>query len=125
MSASDHLGEQFEKARRWQQGQCGTYACTLQQHRPELKLGLAGNLEHGEFPYQHVFAHDETHAYDSLGAHPLPYKGVHGKWGHNELGYKNIDEIGIDPLYEEHGPEGPGESVHAATARMRELGQIK
>jgi hypothetical protein len=130
MTAGDHLSDQqFEEARRWQQGQCGTYACTLQSHRPELKIGMAGNLEHDEhgtsFPYEHIFAHDETHAYDSLGAHPLPYKGTRNQWGHNELGHKSVDEAGIDPLYEEHGPEGPHESVRLATERMRKLGQIK
>jgi len=130
MTAADHLAPgQFEKAQRWQQGECGTYAHTLQGHRPDLKIGLAGNLEHGpygdEFPYDHIFAHDETHAHDSLGSHPLPYKGIHNQWGHNELGHASVDAAGIDPLYEEHGPEGPDESVHLATKRMRELGQIK
>jgi hypothetical protein len=109
----------------FQQGQCGTYAHTLQRARPSLKIGLAGDIEDdNSFPWQHVFAHDETHAYDSLGTHPLPYKGSNDQWSHNELGYKDVYEAGFDPLYEEHGPEGPDEAISHAQKLQKKLGQV-
>ena len=40
--------------------------------RPTLRFGVAdGNGFH-------VFAHDDSYAYDSAGRHPLPYLGVNG-----------------------------------------------
>lgn len=71
MSASKNLGPQFD---RWQTGDCGAYACALKEEHPHLHYGT---LYDGSIPAHH-FAHDETHAYDSLGAHPLPYRGVAG-----------------------------------------------
>lgn len=55
--------------KRWQQGDCYTYAHALLQLRPDLHLG---SLDQG----MHLFAHDNTHAYDSAGKHCLPYAGV-------------------------------------------------
>lgn len=57
---------------RWQRGDCYTYAHALVRERPTLKLG---SLDQG----MHLFAHDDTHAYDSAGKHPLPYRGIEGK----------------------------------------------
>lgn len=85
MGANDHLSpQQFstlddvkqagyvtDEWKRWQQGDCYTYAHALQQVRPSLHLGT---LDDGA----HLFAHDSTHAYDSAGKHPLPYKGLAG-----------------------------------------------
>ena len=68
---------------RWQQGGCYTYAHALVQLNPQLRLGALGRDE--ESAGSHLFAHDDTHAYDSAGRHDLPYHGVNGSLRHAEL----------------------------------------
>lgn len=116
MPADEHLGTQFNSLKdvsaagyntdewsRWQQGQCGTYACGLQQMRPDLGIGT--------FDGSHFFAHDTTHAYDSAGRHPLPYTGIEGQAEHVEL---NVSAAEWGLPHEEAGPEGS--EVHIAAA---------
>jgi hypothetical protein len=81
MATEDNLnGTQFPRGQlrsRWQTGNCGTYARALIQMRPGLRLGALGVRDDPDDPEsmsaEHYFAHDDTHAYDSLGKHPLPY----------------------------------------------------
>lgn len=98
---------------RWQQGQCGTYAVALTQAKPGLRFGVAGTED---FPDSHFFAHDDTHAYDSAGRHPLPYRGVHGNLTQNDLD-SDPEDFGIPD--EESGPEGPGPNLAAAREHAR------
>lgn len=76
---------------RWQQGQCGTYALALIRANPGLRLGVSGVTENGSgdasggWRPAHFYAHDNTHAYDSAGQHPLPYHGVHDSMDYHEL----------------------------------------
>jgi hypothetical protein len=75
---------------RWQQGQCGTYALALMRMQPGLRLGVSGITENGDGDASggwrpvHFYAHDDAHAYDSAGRHPLPYHGVHGSLDYHE-----------------------------------------
>ena len=100
---------------KWQQGGCIEYAHALKQRHPHLGVGIVSTPD-DEDNWQHIFVHDDTHAYDSAGAHPLPYTGVHGDLdqhlGHDldwyddpdpdlvELAHQHIDRHGI-------GPKGP------------------
>lgn len=61
------------RADRWQTGDCGIYAMALIEARPGLRFGAVFG-RHGSA--LHFFAHDDTHAYDSTGASPLPYVRV-------------------------------------------------
>jgi hypothetical protein len=88
---------------RWQQGECGTYAQALITARPELHLGVAGYKEPDGWAPQHYFVHDDSWAYDSLGAHPLPYRGIHGQFTHVELDH-DLTRWG-DLAYDEHGSD--------------------
>jgi hypothetical protein len=88
----------------WQQGRCGTYACGLQRIRPDLRIGT---LDQGS----HFFAHDDTHAYDSAGRHPLPYRGIAGDAEQVDLD-QQPDWWGVP--HDEAGSEGPEPHVHAA-----------
>lgn len=63
---------------KWQQGGCGTYACTLQQENPNLRFGALYRDEENTSSAVHFFAHDDERAYDSAGQHPLPYRGISG-----------------------------------------------
>lgn len=64
---------------KWHAGLCGEYALALQQLYPHLKIGWQGTVEpmeeDGFTPYDinHVFAHDDTHAYDVFGKRPLEH----------------------------------------------------
>ena len=58
---------------RWQQGECEVYAIALIRAFPDLRFATLTN----EDRQAHYVAHDDTHAYDSAGSHPLPYRGVH------------------------------------------------
>jgi hypothetical protein len=73
---------------RWQQGQCGTYALALIRANPRLRLGVSGITGNGSASEDwmpcHWYAHDDAHAYDSAGRHPLPYHGVHGDMDYHE-----------------------------------------
>jgi hypothetical protein len=69
-------GYATEAYERWQFGQCATYARALMRMRPGLKFGAMG-VGSGQHKYPtHYFAHDDRHAYDSAGRHPLPYHGI-------------------------------------------------
>jgi len=59
----------------WQHRDCGVYADALREADPSLRLGaVAGpHSDPAKGHALHWFAHDDTHAYDSRGAHPLPY----------------------------------------------------
>lgn len=82
----------------WQHGLCDTYALALIELYPHLRWGTlyeSGADEDGEFRLpQHWFAHDDEHAYDSLGRHPLPYTG----YGENAGYYEQ--ELDGDPSVE-------------------------
>ena len=58
---------------RWQQGGCGVYAVALTHAVPGLRFATLYDADNVE---THHVAHDDTHAYDSAGAHPLPYLGL-------------------------------------------------
>lgn len=66
--------------RDWQQGMCDTYAMALIRLFPYLRLGaITESYESDGDPCElerHWFAHDDQHAYDSLGRHNLPYLGI-------------------------------------------------
>lgn len=73
-------------ANEWQTGLCDAYAVAMLQEHPHLRLGVAGTtFEDGGWWPQHFFAHDDTHAYDSLGKHPLPYHGSQNQFDHVDL----------------------------------------
>lgn len=67
-----------ESPDRWQNGDCGAYAVALRSKFPHLKFGTLGEyVEDGKyFEESHYFVHDDAFAYDSLGAHPMPYRGI-------------------------------------------------
>jgi hypothetical protein len=108
---------------RWQQGQCGTYATALIRKHPGLRFGTAGRTENGGgdasggwWPAHH-FAHDDQHAYDSAGRHPLPYHGVHGDMDYSELD-GDPDDWGL-PGEEGTGPDDLAAALrHAARNRI-------
>lgn len=106
---------------RWSSGECGTYACALQQARPDLRLGVAGHKTAEGFEPQHFFAHDDTHAYDSSGKHALPYHGARGQFGHAELEHDPKD-WGLPG--DEAGPEGPEPGLRAAQEHARSIGLL-
>ena len=81
--------------REWQQGNCLEYAHALIRENPSLRFGVMGwanedsNGEKFDIA-SHYFAHDDKHAYDSAGKHPLPYKGIdpdktnHADWSRTD-----------------------------------------
>lgn len=96
----DHIQQMFSDP--YQCGLCDAYAVGLQQEYPHLRIGVAGyKQEDGGWLPQHFFAHDDTHAYDSLGKHPLPYHGIHNQFDHLELN-QNAHDWGLP---ENGGPE--------------------
>lgn len=136
MAASDHLSKQqfpVEAAKgessldglaqrgyntegwsRWQQGDCGTYAHALTQMKPSLRFGAVADEEGAE---SHFFAHDDTHAYDSAGKHPLPYTGVHHPAGYQS--YLDIDR-------EDYGePQGDKQEIAEAQAHATQHGILE
>lgn len=65
-------------------GGCLEYAVALQRRHSHLRFGSFGRTDTSDPAYpsddvQHHFAHDDTHAYDSAGAHLLPYLGIAGE----------------------------------------------
>ena len=82
----------------WHQGYCAEYAIALVRKHPHLRIGFSAEEDlyedwdpaSGEpAPFteiNHVFAHDDQFAYDSLGKHPLPY--FH-QW---DAGYQPVEE---------------------------------
>jgi hypothetical protein len=83
----------------WQNGGCAEYALALVEKYPNLTLGVNGAVDMYDPDWEpwseepapletvnHVFAHDDTYAYDSLGRHPLPY---HTPW---DAGFKPEEE---------------------------------
>ena len=98
---------------RWQQGLCGTYAVALLRAHPQLRLGVLGQSEPGGgWRLTHFVAHDATHAYDSAGTHPLPYRGVHDDCDVLLL-EQDPDWYGLPE--EEAGPDGSELDLAAAT----------
>lgn len=92
---------------RWQGGGCGTYATALIHAHPHLQLGVAGHTFKGGgdasegWGEDHFFAHDDKHAYDSAGKHPLPYKGFRESRDYVELGH-DLEEWDADDEGESH-----------------------
>lgn len=76
---------------RWQRGLCAAYAVALVDAHPQLRFAVMGQSELGGgdasqgWRENHAFAHDDTHAYDSAGRHPLPYFGIEGDNDYVEL----------------------------------------
>lgn len=99
----------------WQQGKCGTYAVALIAAHPNLRFGTLGEStgQGTDWVPTHHFAHDDTHAYDSAGRHPLPYRGVAGSCDVQCLD-EQPDWYGV--LEGEAGPEGNDFHLAAATA---------
>lgn len=77
----------------FQEGECANFAAALYEFRPDLRVGFHWEElsphdsekiadEDGEdwdgenhWQIQHVFLHDDSWAYDSLGVHPMPHFG--------------------------------------------------
>lgn len=97
----------------WQHGMCDTYALALLELHPQLRMGsLHDPVTEVD---QHYFAHDDQYAYDSIGRHPLPYKGVEGRME------QRLDERpshyfgdGEGNLYYPHGENGGPEDYERA-----------
>ena len=89
--------------KKWQQGGCLEYAVGLTRLNPKLRFGTLVNHEDGptgetyDIPTHH-FAHDDSHAYDSSGKHPLPY---HGVTGHADAAYLDDDPDDYDQAHED------------------------
>lgn len=88
---------------RWQQGSCHAYALGLIAVNPKLRFGtIVRHEQRGDDEFEvdtHHFAHDDTHAYDSAGRHPLPYLGIDPEPGHR----MRLDD---DPTYyDESAPD--------------------
>ncbi|MGW9067846.1 GNAT family N-acetyltransferase [Streptomyces yangpuensis] len=96
---------------KWQRGRCDTYACALMNKHPHLRLGVMGVSDDDGWTPTHFFAHDDHHAYDSAGKHPLPYRGIDG--------HANVVELDHHPddwgLPEHRGPQGPQRDLAEAT----------
>jgi hypothetical protein len=66
---------------KWHMGLCGEYAMALAEENPNLKIGWSGWEEPDEFGepgettqnINHIFAHDDEHAYDIYGKRPLEH----------------------------------------------------
>lgn len=106
---------------RWQGGGCLEYAHALLEKFPHLSAG-ALYRDDGEFSdFQHHFAHDDTHAYDSAGRHPLPYHGVHGDMKmllNDDLGdydEPDPDEVAAAHQHIERNGIGPRTDPHTAS----------
>lgn len=71
----------------WQTGLCDAYALALLREYPHLRLGGSGDIDptSGQGGPSHWWAHDDHHAYDSLGVHPLPYLGANNQFNHQWL----------------------------------------
>lgn len=109
---------------RWQGGGCLEYAHALLEKFPHLSAG-ALYRDDGEFSdFQHHFAHDDTHAYDSAGRHPLPYHGVHGDMKmllNDDLGdydEPDPDEVAAAHQHIERNGIGPRTDPHTASRRL-------
>lgn len=98
----------------WQQGLSGSYAIALKQLHPGLRFGIAGYQELEGWLPEHYFAHDDNYAYDSLGRHPLPYRG--------RAGDRDVQQLDEDPadwgIPEE---EDRGKYVPLAVEHARQL----
>lgn len=100
-------------------GQCAAYAGGLHNIKPDLRLGMHWNDkyvdegdiddetgDHPQYPMpHHYFAHDDTHAYDAMGRHPLPYEDwdrttYDHPW--DELWHYGMHEGGYEESAEEH-----------------------
>jgi hypothetical protein len=87
----------------WQHRDCGVYAKALTDADPGLRIGaVAGpHSNPAEGHALHWFAHDDTHAYDSLGRHKLPYVNVwdsayHGYFppeSHERMGFRQVLDV--------------------------------
>lgn len=108
---------------RWQNGECGTYARALQLLRPDLRIGVLGTLSDpadpaSDFELHHFIAHDDRYAYDSLGAHTLPYLGVNNQFNHAYLDQSAGFWGGLE---DEHGEEDGEEAQQALGDAVRHI----
>lgn len=92
---------------------CGDYAEALKEAHPALKFGMNYNHvvdEDGDEVLEpvHAFAHDDTHAYDALGKHPLPYNPFNAD--HTEYDV-HPDDIAAADFVQESGEEEPHEHI--------------
>ena len=85
----------------YQHGLCDTYALAMLEKYPHLRFGTAYNQYGGH----HYFTHDDTHAYDSIGKHPLPYHGVKGDLVESYLDQDPKDYVGPYSYGENGGQE--------------------
>lgn len=97
----------------WQSGRCGTYAVALIALDPRLRFGVAGYIEDDGWSAQHFYAHNNDHAYDSLGQHPLPYLGINGQFDFVLLD-ETPKDYGVPD--DEAGPEGAQAAIAQAQA---------
>lgn len=95
-------GYNTDEWKEWQRGGCIEYAHALRQKFPHLNAGII-STPGDEDDWQHIFVHDDTHAYDSAGSHPLPYTGVHNDLeqhlGHNLDWYDEPDPYLVDQAH--------------------------
>jgi hypothetical protein len=100
----------------YQHGLCDTYALALIEMYPHLRLGITGpmadNPDDGWIP-SHYFAHDDEYAYDSLGRHPLPYRGLERDWGEGQLDTNPADYFTSQTFQGENA--SPGDYERAKT----------
>lgn len=124
----------------WQKGGCAEYALALVKKYTHLSLGVTGAVDMHDPDWEpwsgepapletvnHVFAHDENYAYDSLGRHPLPY---HTPW---EAGFQPQEEVNhlhlspqelVDKLQGDWSPH-PGQAQWQPRAELVEqAGQL-
>lgn len=117
------------RADRWQTGDCGVYATALMEEHPHLRLGaiIDDSCGRQRRSWLHWFAHDDTTAYDSRGAHPLPYRQV---WDSAAREFFTEEEAGsmglecvtdLDPADFGLSP-GERELIPLARAHMRRHG---
>lgn len=106
-----NAGYNTDEWKRWQQGECGTYAAGLKKLNPKLRVAAGDDGEH-------FYAYDKGFAYDSAGRHPMPYRGIEGQLQHVQRN-ANLDHYG----------EGPGwaadEDIQAAADHAQRHGILE
>ncbi len=120
IAAAGYVIDEFA---RWQQGECGTYAVALLRAHPEFRFAVNGETELGDgdpsdgWSERHFFAYDPTTgiAYDSLGAHSMPYMGIED--GENDYIETEADpeDFGLDESYGEFQAEDLAAALDHAT----------
>jgi hypothetical protein len=84
---------------RWLRGGCADFARALQDAASEDGEELRLGVHRSPLGIEHVFAHNDTHAFDAYGQHPLPYMPHPGMAN----AAQSNDEYDVDPMeIEEH-----------------------